>query len=859
MLLPQRDGENLAETKYKAVVDVDVGSFEAKMEQAAKTVDVLGEALEMAGEASPFEGVISAAAIAQAKIDMINKELKENLDAQAYFAAQIANGDFSQETIDNLSAVTHSVVALQAYREEAVNGLQEAKNIVDGIDNSSAVIGEKVAGAFERVRDAAKTASGFIGKLRDGIAKVMSAARSANRATSTGMKQNLMTILKYTVGIRSLYILFNRLRRAASDGIGGLSKHSKTLNSALSSMNSALTQLKGSIGTAFAPPIETVAPYITRFISLLADGFNAIGAFTAALTGQSTYKKAVYNYQAIGDAAKSSADSTNKAKDAADEYKKTLAGFDEITKLNEQNSSSGGSGSGSGGSGKTDAFGFVDESIPNVVGDFADKVKEAWANADFTEIGTIVGTKLKNALESINWTGIQATCEKVAKSTATFLNGFFETNGLDTAVGNTVGNLIVTGLKTAETSAKTFHFDSLGTFVANGINAAVKTIKQSDVNFGSTIASLVSGAISGLGSFASNVKWSEVGSFISDNINSFSTGINWRNAGAAANNLIGGFADMLTSAIENIDTKEVADAITEFFKGLDPVDLTIKIGKLLFTTGGKLFEAGEELWESIGFGTALGDTAVDVQLNTTANMVGVKDSLTDSQKSFKTKSIFDTAKDGLSSTEKTFGSTAKFTGRSDKLTAAQKTISGMTAGFTGKNTTNLNKNIPGMTAVITSKSNSLSTNQKKLTGFTAVISGVKAASKKIAEWFGIKMAAGGGIYKNGRWHNPTQYAAGTPALGAPNTGELFWARESGPELVGRIGTSTAVLNNAQIVDSVSDGVYRAVKAANSGDNQSKTPIVVQLVLDGKVVGQTAVDYINGKARTTGINPLSAYI
>ena len=48
--------------------------------------------------------------------------------------------------------------------------------------------------------------------------------------------------------------------------------------------------------------------------------------------------------------------------------------------------------------------------------------------------------------------------------------------------------------------------------------------------------------------------------------------------------------------------------------------------------------------------------------------------------------------------------------------------------------------------------------------------------------------------------------------GFPTTGEMFVAREAGPELVGRIGNRTAVMNNQQIVESVSRGVAQAVSS-----------------------------------------------
>ena len=68
------------------------------------------------------------------------------------------------------------------------------------------------------------------------------------------------------------------------------------------------------------------------------------------------------------------------------------------------------------------------------------------------------------------------------------------------------------------------------------------------------------------------------------------------------------------------------------------------------------------------------------------------------------------------------------------------------------------------------------------------------------------MLAKGGIYSGGTWHNIAKYAGG----GLPGMGQMFVAREAGPELVGTIGGHTAVMNNNQIVASVSDGVFNAL-------------------------------------------------
>lgn len=62
--------------------------------------------------------------------------------------------------------------------------------------------------------------------------------------------------------------------------------------------------------------------------------------------------------------------------------------------------------------------------------------------------------------------------------------------------------------------------------------------------------------------------------------------------------------------------------------------------------------------------------------------------------------------------------------------------------------------------------------------------------------------------------------------GYPNTGSLFIAGEAGPEMVGTIGGSTAVVNNDQIVAAVSQGVAQAVASVLGGGTN------VNVVLEG---------------------------
>lgn len=91
--------------------------------------------------------------------------------------------------------------------------------------------------------------------------------------------------------------------------------------------------------------------------------------------------------------------------------------------------------------------------------------------------------------------------------------------------------------------------------------------------------------------------------------------------------------------------------------------------------------------------------------------------------------------------------------------------------------------------------------------------------------------------------------------GFPEVGEMFIAREAGPELVGSIGGKTAVANNDQIISGIESGVYRAMVAANSNNSGGNQTIHIITEIDGDVVGEKVVKYHNGRVVQTGVSPL----
>lgn len=102
--------------------------------------------------------------------------------------------------------------------------------------------------------------------------------------------------------------------------------------------------------------------------------------------------------------------------------------------------------------------------------------------------------------------------------------------------------------------------------------------------------------------------------------------------------------------------------------------------------------------------------------------------------------------------------------------------------------------------------------------------------------------------------SPAAYASG----GFPSMGEMFIARENGPELVGRIGNKNAVANNNQIVSGIASAVYSAMMAAKEdGDGGSGSPARIIVQIGDQAVGEASVRYINGRIVQTGENPIYA--
>ena len=445
---------------------------------------------------------------------------------------------------------------------------------------------------------------------------------SVNEATAS-MKHGIGMLMRYGLGFRSLFYAYRRLRGAIKDAFTDLASVSAETNANLSLLSSSLSQLKFSLASAFDPILTYVTPVLNYLIQCLVAAMNAVAQFFAALTGQSTWKKATFQMASFAGGADNAAGSAGNAADAADKLKKSLMGFDEINKLDDANSSSGGGGGGGGdGGGGAGAGGFTTETIDTGISNFAQMVKDAWKAADFTDVGNLIGTKLAEALNNIPWDTVKKNAKKFGSSFATLLNGLLESK-IDTVgdgkhwktlgqiLGKTLGEVVNTGLELWEGWVDKFHFNSFGAFIADGMNEMTITVdweKLAD-NLAKTANGILDAADTWLNKFKFDALGEEIGKAVKRVLNKFANTGGWQKLKTNLKNLGKGLAKFVKGFFKSNPLTSVGNAIGEaldavligsksFLKNLP----TKTIGEDLAGAMNKIFTK-KKLWKDLASAT----------------------------------------------------------------------------------------------------------------------------------------------------------------------------------------------------------------------------------------------------------------
>lgn len=345
----------------------------------------------------------------EARIQGIEFEIKGSADKATKSLDSFA------DTLSKLKNVTSGGLGLKALSDEfkelknAISGIEKlsiTKDMFKGIGESAESIGEvsqrlkeiadldfsKLAEAAANIKeitgstrkfDTSEVSSQKLGEATKVLPKRVKLSIDASDADKASRKvgalAKVMSSLKRIAFYRAIRSAIKAISEAFQEGMQnayafsqGITSEGHRFSVALDSLSSSGLKLKNQLGSAFLSLYASVAPLINSLINLVVRLADAMAQFFAAFTG-STYLKAT-------DVATRFADTMTTGSKAAKEWRNQLMGFDEINRL-EAPSNGGGSG---GLSPLNPSDMFVDAPINEKIQNIADKIKELIASFKIT-------------------------------------------------------------------------------------------------------------------------------------------------------------------------------------------------------------------------------------------------------------------------------------------------------------------------------------------------------------------------------------------------------------------------------------------------------------------------------------------
>lgn len=343
-------------TEQLTQADAKIAELEAKLEQQNSTAAKI--TAEFESQRQSLEGMTQRHAELARRMEQEQAAAANQAETLQRAQTMQAGDDAMQQYFNKQAADIEKQYAKIAAAQEKAYGPETATHHAEKVVAAT----KKEIAAQEAAAEAAKKhAAAEAGQEAGNASSTGGASDSAKRASSAfgvfakRLKSIVFSALIFNVISSALRSLTSALGSAVAktDGFG-----------------TALARLKGAAATAAAPLVNALGSALTYVMNLAAKAFAYLAKLISLLTGkslsgmQATAKKMT----SVGTAASGMAKQTDKAA-------KSLAGFDEIERLDEKdNSSSGGSGSGA------DAtFGALSEvgDVSGITGAI-DSIKAAW-------------------------------------------------------------------------------------------------------------------------------------------------------------------------------------------------------------------------------------------------------------------------------------------------------------------------------------------------------------------------------------------------------------------------------------------------------------------------------------------------
>ena len=602
--MPQADGSIIIDTRINNKdAEAQLKALQAKAKSTAQQISALDKELTAAtGKRSKLADDLAAAkqqAEATAKaLDEVNAQLDEartkNLAAvqkefpgmSAATAASIA-GSRTKGQYASVYAQSDKLASDYAQQQAAIEKLNaeytQQGQVVAGLTQQRAGLAQQLeqetsaftrsASALSLMNRAAAAAKAFGVSLRQAFSGLTALGKRALqslggiasriKAATAGMRRFGRRIAEIAAGA----LFFNLI----SAGLRNVTVYMGNALTASGALRTALGNLAGAAQTAAAPLIQVLTPALAALANAAATVMSYIAQLVAFLTGTtvSAASSAAAGIAAVGSAASGTAADVKKAT-------RSLAGFDEITRLDApQSDASGGGGGGS--TAITPNFGFTGQSP------FLDSLLDAIKAGQWFQVGRLIGEKLRDSLNAIPWPDIQAKAVQWASNIATTINGAVTTPGMWEAIGHTIAQ----GLNTATSFVDTFFqgvwWADIGAGLARGLTQLVAEVDWPQL--GRVLTDGMRAALLVLHGFVTTYTgWADLGMSIAAMIGAALSNIDWVQAAGDLSALAIGILTTVNTSLGQVDWGSVGQTVVDMLAAVDWLGLLSQLGQLLANT-----------------------------------------------------------------------------------------------------------------------------------------------------------------------------------------------------------------------------------------------------------------------------------
>ena len=233
-------------------------------------------------------------------------------------------GESKVEGMKSFQSLQYDFERLQELYDELIAKQKEMQA------NGSAFIPTDTTYLQEKLLAAQERQSAILGRLapqyrevREEVKKTGDAAVEAHQKAAKHTGINFNKIVKYTFGVRSLFVLYRKLRQAAADALKTIAQGDPEFNAAMSRLMTAWNQIKADLGTLLQPIVQSLIPTLNFVLEKLHNALLRVAEVLAAIVGQDYIDIATVktvNYAGALDGVAKSASSAKKA----------LGGYDKL-------------------------------------------------------------------------------------------------------------------------------------------------------------------------------------------------------------------------------------------------------------------------------------------------------------------------------------------------------------------------------------------------------------------------------------------------------------------------------------------------------------------------------------------------